>query len=541
MTNIIEPNAPIAAYVEDVLESHADREAFTEVHPDPEMLPAGKSTATLTFGEVAERANRIANKLQMLGVGKGDVVSYQLPNWVEFPLVHLGVQKAGAASQPILPEHRAYEVGFMTGLCESDLLIIPSTYRGFNHVEMVERLLADGEIDPSYVVVIGEFKSDDDRFHSFEWLEDAPATTVESPLELDDLEQIMFTSGTTGEPKGVRQTARIGIHQILTPNEEVLQLDESDVIFAPSPLAHNTGYHYFMRMGLLTGARVVLFDKWVPQQALETIADQECTFCAGATTFLKDLLDLPEINDYDLPALRLFSLGGAPIPRPVVEQAYDQFDNLTLMALWGQTENGIVTATRLDDSIERIATTDGKPLPGCEVTVRDEYNGAEIRGTPGKLLMRGEPLLEDYHRRPEITEESFTDDGWFKTGDLAILYKDGYISIEGREKDIIIRGGENISAAEVEEHVLEYPAIQEVAVVAMPDDRLQERPCAYVRLAPGATREELTVESLSAFLDEQGLQKHKHPEHIEFVDAFPRTSTGKIQKFKLRDKIAEQV
>jgi non-ribosomal peptide synthetase component E (peptide arylation enzyme) len=296
-----------------------------------------------------------------------------------------------------------------------------------------------------------------------------------------------------------------------------------------------------MRMGMLTGARVVLFDKWIPSKALETIAAEECTFCAGATTFLKDLLDLPEITEYDLPALRLFFLAGSPIPRPVVQQAYDQLENLTLMRVWGQTENGMVTATRLDDPIEKIATTDGRPLSHSEVTVREAYDGEEVRGEVGKLLMRGESLMEGYHRRPGITEESFTDDGWFKTGDLAVLHDDGYITIEGREKDIIIRGGENISAPEVEEHLLEHPDVVEVAVVAMPDDRLQERPCAYLRLVPDASPDDLTVESLSAFLDERGLQRHKHPERVEFVDAFSRTTTGKIQKFKLREDVADKL
>jgi acyl-coenzyme A synthetase/AMP-(fatty) acid ligase len=539
--NAVHPTGPLLDYAADVFAAHPERVAFTEVHPSPSTLPPGKGSDVVTFGALDERSNRIANALRSVGVERGDAVSVQLPNWVEFPLVYVAIQKVGGVVQPILAEHRAYEVGFMVDLAESDVLVVPSTFRGFDYVEMLEALLASGEVDLSHVFVVGEFESDDDRFHSFDVLEDAPADPVESPLELDDLAHLLFTSGTTGEPKGARQTVRIGLHHILTPNEEVLHLDESDVIFAPSPLAHNAGYQYFMRMGLLTGAKVVLFDEWVPSKALETIAAEECTFCAGATPFLKDLLDLPEIADHSLPSMELFFLSGSPIPQPVVEEAYDQLENLTLMRVWGQTENGMVTATRLEDPAEVIATTDGRPLSHSEVTVRREYDGEEVRGEVGKLLMRGKPLLEGYHRRPGITEESFTDDGWFKTGDLAILYEDGYISIEGREKDIIIRGGENISAPEVEEHLLEHPDIVEVAVVAMPDDRLQERPCAYLRLTPGATEADLTVESLSAFLDDRGLQRHKHPERVEFVDTFPRTSTGKIQKFKLREDVADKL
>jgi acyl-coenzyme A synthetase/AMP-(fatty) acid ligase len=538
---IVEPTQTILGYFETVREAHPDAVAFEEVHPAPDALPAGKGTDAITFAALDERSTRIANGLRAVGVDAGDIVAYQLPNWVEFPLLNLALLKLGAVSTPILPEHRAYEVGFMVDLCGSDVVVAPAEFRGFDYVDMLEGLIDDGEIDPSHVFVVGEFESEDDRFEPFSALESGPAEPVDSPLELDSLEQLVFTSGTTGEPKGVRQTARTGLYQITTPNAEILELDASDVIFAPSPLAHNTGYQYFMRMGMYTGASVVLFDKWVPDAALETIAEHECTFCAGATTFLKDLLDRPEVDEYDLPSLDLFFLAGSPIPEPVVREAYEQFDNLTLSRVWGQTENGMVTATRRDDTLERIARTDGRALSHADVTVRDEYEGSEVRNERGKLLMRGKPLTDGYYRRPEITAESFTDDGWFKTGDIAVMDEDGYITIEGREKDIIIRGGENISAPEVEEHVLDHPLVREVAVVAMPDERLQERPCAYVSLVPDADPSELTVDALSAFLDERGLQKHKHPERIEFVDAFPRTSTGKIQKFELREEIGELV
>lgn len=546
MGDVIEPQGVLPDYLADVRASRGDAVAFQEVHPDPSVLPPGKGTDELTFDELDAAANRVADSLRSLGVGRGDVVSYQLPNWVEFPVLHLAVAKAGGVSQPILPEHRANEVGFMVDLCGSDVLVVPAEFRGFDHLGMVRDLLAEGTIDPSTVVVVGDYDRDavvdaPAEFRPWSWLLDGDPAPVESPLELDDLEQVMFTSGTTGEPKGVRQTARVGLHQILTPNADVLGIDASDVLFAPSPLAHNTGYHFLMRMGMLTGARVVFFDKWLPERALETLAAESCTFCFGATTFLKDLLDHPAVGDYPLPDLRLFTLGGSDIPRPVVEDAYDRFANVTLVRVWGQTENGLVTATRPDDPFETIATRDGRPVSHCEVTVRDTYDGDEVRNERGKLLMRGDPLTDGYYDRPELTRQAFTDDGWFITGDLAVLHDDGYISIEGREKDIIIRGGENISAAEVEEHVLTHPTVREVAVVAMPDDRLQERPCAYVTLAPGYDADDLTVESLSAFLADRGLQVHKHPERVELLDAFPRTSTGKIQKFELRDRIAETV
>lgn len=554
------PNRPgIDEFARETVSEHAEKVAFTETTPDPAIRPAGKNVDELTFGELDDAANRVANKLRGLGYGTGDALSVQVPNWCEFPILHLGAVRAGLTTLPILPEHRASEVGFMMDLCESDLLVIPSEFRGFDYVEMVESLVSDGAIDPAHVVVIGDFEADDDRFHSWGWLTDASADTVVSPMGPDDLAQILFTSGTTGEPKGVRQTQFIGMSHVLPPNDEVYGVESDDVIFAATPVAHNAGYHYCMRLGIVTGARCVLFDKWSPSAAVETLADEACSFSIGATTFLADVVRANEDEDagYDLPALETFVLSGSSIPRAVVEDAYDAFSNLTAVAAWGQTENGVVTATRRDDPIERVVTTDGKAISHCEVEVRDGYDGERLVGEVGNLVMRGDSLLDGYHRRPEITDDSFTADvpgsdatgstgdaspgRWFETGDLAVMDSDGYISIEGREKDIIIRGGENISAAEIEEYLVEHPAIREVALVAMPDDRLQERPCAYVQLAEGADADDVTVAALHEFLEDRGVQAHKHPERVEIVEEFPRTSTGKVQKFHLREDVAEKL
>ncbi len=536
----IDVSEPFVSAAAETIASARDRTAFTEHHPQQSDLPDGKQSTDLTFGDLDDRSNRIARQLRADGVEPGDTVAMQLPNWVEFPLAYLATLKAGATAVPILPEHRASEVGFILDLAECDVFLVPSTFRGFDHVDMVESLVADGTVDPSVVYVVGSFESEDSRFQPWSTLESPRPDPLEAEIEtaMDDVEQVMFTSGTTGEPKGVRQSAETGMHQTAQPID-VLGLDETDVIFGASPLAHNTGIHYYVRLGLLLGARVVLVDRWDPDAALEILDEEDCTFSIGATTFLKDLLDQSDVSAYSLPELELFALAGSAIPAPVVEEAYRRFENLTVMAIWGQTENGIVTATRLDDDVKTVSQTDGAPIPGREVTVRREYDGEEITNEPGKLLMRGNGLMDGYLKRPEITSDSFTENGWFKTGDVAVLQEDGYISIRGREKDLIIRGGQNISAAEVEEALIDHPAIREVALVPMPDDRLQERPCAYVRPVPGEPA--VGVDTLSEFLDEYGLQRHKHPERVEVVTEFPRTSTGKVQKYKLREDVAAKL
>lgn len=531
--------------VSEVIERHGSRTAFTEVHPTPEILPAGKVSEELTYRQLDQRSNRFARFLRELGVDGGDVVSYQLPNWIEFPVVYLAVNKLGAVNQPILPEHREHEVEHMVELCGSDVLVVPSCFRGHDYVDMVSRLHEAGRLATDRVIVVGGDDSDARRetssgavftpFDAARRYDDAP---VADYPDGDDLAQIVFTSGTTGEPKGVRQTEAIGMEQALALESEALQIDPSDVVFAPAPLGHNTGFQYCLRLPMLKGASAVLFDKWEPAAALETLAEERCTIGRGATPFLKDILDLPGIEDVSLPHLRAFIVGGTSLPAVVVREAYEAFENLTVMSAWGQTENGIVTVTRPGDDPEVVAETDGTVLPHCEIAISSGSEGVATNATTGELVMRGTSLFAGYHRRPELTEAAFTDDGWFKTGDIASLRDDGYITIVGRKKDIIIRGGENISAAEVEEALLEHPAITEVAVVAMPDERLQERPCAYITTSDGTT---LTVADLSRFLEEQGLKRQKHPERVELVADLPRNPSGKVQKFKLREDVTEKM
>jgi len=258
------------------------------------------------------------------------------------------------------------------------------------------------------------------------------------------------------------------------------------------------------------------------------------TYTMGATPFLQDFVSSPGLESRDISSLRLFISAGAAIPRKLVQDGRRRL-GCAISAGWGMSENGLVSCNGLDDPEEKVFGTDGRPLPGMELRVVDGEGRPVPAKTEGDLLVRGHSQFVGYWKRPEFTREAHIAEGWFKTGDRALLDADGYVSITGRSKDLIIRGGENVSVAEVENLLFAHPKIQGVAVVAMPDARLVERACAFVIPRPGQT---LTLEEIVDYLDAKALARHKFPERLELVSEFPMTPSGKIQKYRLRETVA---
>jgi len=279
----------------------------------------------------------------------------------------------------------------------------------------------------------------------------------------------------------------------------------------------------------------VWLDIWNPETAARLIATHRVTFTMGATPFLNDLAYLP--GEHDFSSLRLFLSAGAAIPRQLVRDARARF-GCAISAGWGMTENGCVTCNGLEDREEKVVATDGSPLPGMELRVVDDDERDVPAGTEGDLLVRGDSQFVGYYERPTFTADAHTKDGWFRTGDRATLDRDGYLSITGRSKDIIIRGGENIPVVEIENALFAHPKIAGVAIVAMPDARLQERACAFVIPKPGQTP---TLAELVQYLDARGIARQKFPERLEIVTEFPMTPSGKVQKYRLRQLVAERL
>jgi cyclohexanecarboxylate-CoA ligase len=302
----------------------------------------------------------------------------------------------------------------------------------------------------------------------------------------------------------------------------------------PSPLAHQLGFMYGIILPIMLGGTVVLQDIFAAPEMARQIRTEGCTFTMGATPFLNDLTEHVAATGETTPSLRVFVSAGAPIPRALVAKARPTL-GAAIISAWGMSENGAVTTTRLDDAEEKATSTDGLPLPGMELRVLDAEGRAAPPGTEGALQVRGCSNFIGYLKRPELDPKDA--DGWFDTGDIARMDQDGYIRIAGRSKDIIIRGGENIPVVEVEGLLFRHPAVAEVAVVGYPDERLGERACAYVRLREGAS---LTLPELVAYLEEQRMARQYMPERLEIVEALPRTPSGKIQKFRLREMARER-
>lgn len=483
----------------------------------------------ITYKELDNRAQRIALALAYYGIKKQDVVSFQLPNWWQFVAINLACLRIGAVSNPLMPIFREREISYMVDFAEAKILIVPKLFRGFDHQAMIENMREQLPHLQHLFVVGGEGASSfEDKLLEHSLPDNSATLFSERQLSPLDVVLLLYTSGTTGMPKGVMHCANTFIYNVHEMTKRCA-LSKDDNILMGSPLAHLTGFMYGMWMPMMLKTKMVLLDVWNVNTAWQLIADDQCSFAMGATPFLADLTQSDRVADCNSSRFRLFVCGGAPIPRVLAETAAEKLD-IHLMAVWGMSECGVVTTTKLDDPEDKVFGTDGVALPGCEVKVVDQNRQVVPAGVEGSLLERGPATFIGYLKRPEAYEVD--DEGFFDTGDLATMDNDGYIRITGRSKDIIIRGGENIPVVEVENILYEHTDIIDCAVVAMPDDRLGELGCCFVTLKDGA---KMSFNGMIDFLKEHKLARNYLPEHLEVVTNMPRTASGKIQKFQLRE------
>ena len=500
-----------------------DKTALVAIRSDGADGGPGQETR-LSYREIDRLSDHVAGHLYALGVRKGDTVSFQLPNWWEFTLLHLACLKAGAVSNPLMVIFRERELGFMLALAETKILVVPHRFRGFDYPTMAANLRS---MLPAltHVFVAGGQGPD-----AFDTLLTPPSSMPDATSRPgpDDAIQLLYTSGTTGEPKGVLHTSNTMLSN-LAPFSDRLHLGTDDVIHMPSPLAHQLGFMYGLVLPVMLGCKAVLQDLFAPAEMARQIVQEGASFTMGATPFLNDLTEYVEHTGTQTPSLRVFVSAGAPIPRALVTQARQAL-GASIISAWGMSENGAVTTTRPDDPEEKATSTDGCALPGMEVRVVDLNAAVVPSGQEGQLQARGCSNFIGYLKRPEL--DNTNAEGWFDTGDLARMDADGYIRIAGRSKDIIIRGGENIPVVEVEGLLFRHPAIAEVAIVGYPDARLGERACAFVKLREGAV---LSFADMTEYLQAQRMARQYVPERLEIVDELPRTPSGKIQKFRLRE------
>ena len=493
----------------------------------------------LSFAELDRLAHRAACAFYQFGLRPGDVISIQLPNRAEWLIAFCAATKLGAVTNSIGAIYRHREVEFILRNAETALLLTADRFRGFDHGAMI------AEIWPNlpalrHVLITGEEIRDGmDSFDAIldqPW-EDAVCRDTIKGLRPDpnDVATLMFTSGTTAEPKGVMHTHNtLGAGTVQC--NDVYDFGDGDVIFMASPIGHTTALLVGARLPVQFGLTAVWQQQWDPAEAVEMIERERCTFTLSATPFLHGLLHAPNASSERLATLKTFSCGGAPVPRQLIKQAHDEF-GLFVSAVYGSSEALVNSAVFPDTPLEQRFGTDGRLLADVDGRLVDPESAAPVEpGGEGELQIRTPAQHVGYYRDPETTRTVCLDGGWYATGDLCTLDDEGYIAVVGRKKDIIIRGGANISAREIEELLFTHPHIENVACVAMPDPVLVERVCAYVICKEGET---LTFEEMVGFLKTKRMSVWKLPERLEIRSEFPMTASGKIQKFLLRQEVAE--
>ncbi|PVZ78051.1 cyclohexanecarboxylate-CoA ligase [Serratia sp. S1B] len=508
-------------------------------YPDKIALVSYKtenqSKKIFTYRDILHTVNKMALGLKRLGVQKKDIVSCQLPNWWEFSLLYIACRRIGAVLNPLMPIFRERELSFMLKHTESKVFIVPKIFRKFDHEQLAYQLQKNVKSLEHVVVIGGDGENSFDTVLLNHGLDQDPQilnTLNDVTITADDIAQLIFTSGTTGEPKGVMHTANTLFSNIV-PYAERLHLSKDDVILMASPMAHQTGFMYGIIMPVLLKETVVLQDVWDVKKAIDLIHEHQITFTMASTPFLDDLSNAVLETHQSIDSLKIFLCAGATIPSSLVQKARQNL-GVKVISAWGMTECGAVTMTRPEDDDERSFNTDGLPLPGVELKIVDENGYTVPAYQSGSLMLRSCSNFGGYLKRSYLNETDA--EGWFDTGDIAYQDEQGYIRICGRMKDVIIRGGENIPVLEIESLLYKHPDIAMVALVPYPDERLGERACAVVKLKEESHH--LDLQEIVTFLKGHNLAIQYVPERLEILNEIPMTPSGKIQKFKLREMLA---
>jgi acyl-CoA synthetase len=485
-----------------------------------------------TYADAYRRAREVAAGLQAHGVHAGEPVAFQVPNWPEAAATFWALALLGAVPVPIVHFYGPKEVRFILQQSQARVLI---TADRFGHLDFVANL---AELRPELPALEEVFVVGDDvprGTKPFDAL--LGRDPIHGPVATDPSAPalIAYTSGTTADPKGV-------VHSHRTIGFEVKQLGEMQAKrglpqLVGAPVGHGIGMLAALLIPVRKREQINLIDVWDPARVLKAMVDDDISSGNGSTYFLTSLLDHPDFTDAHRALMPRIGLGGSPVPAAVGERC--EAMGIQIVRSFGSTEHPSITGATHDDPLEKRITTDGRPLPGVEIELRDDDGRPVPVGEPGEIWSKGPDCFIGY-TDPVLTAAAFDADGWYGTGDVGVLDADGWLSIVDRKRDIIIRGGENVSAVEVEDLVVRMPGVAEVAVVAAPDERMGEHGCAFVRMLPGAGAPP-DLEAMRAHLLERGLAKQKWPEEIRGVEEFPRTPSGKIQKFVLRQGLRDEV
>lgn len=486
----------------------------------------------MTRAEVWDQSLRLAGYFLSRELKPGDVVSFQLPNWMETATIALAARMCGLIINPIPPIYRESELSYILADCNAKVIFVPGTFRKHNHQAMLEGLRKSLPKLQDIVVVrdTGDLCWND--VTGGERIDESalPAVSPGSVLIA------MYTSGTTGRPKGVLHTHYTYDHRVRAM-AEVWQIGPDDVVFMPSPVTHITGALWAFDMPWVAGNTSVLMDVWSADEGISCIARNDCTITGGATPFLQQMLDIADERPEALASLRMFFCGGTTVSPDLIRRAGATFPNGMFFRCYGSTEMISATLGINDRAHADLgADTDGEIVWPVEAQILDAATDLPLpQDEEGEIVCRAPGLFTGY-LRPSDNEGNFLDDGFFRMGDLGRIVHEKYLVITGRKKDIIIRSGENISPKEVEDVLFSHPAIAEVAIVAMPSPTTGEKGCAFIIPRGGQT---IDLHEIRRFLDAESLARQKFPEHVVLVDDLPRVPSGKVRKDVLRIQARE--
>jgi len=505
-------------------------QAIALTEHDPDFVAFVEGDEEMTRAELLADAEALCAALYAHGMRPGDVIGFQVPNWREAAVINLAAALSGFIINPIVPIYRDHEVSLMLADCNARAFFVAAQFRNYDFAAMAERIrpaLPDlahvftvrGEGPDDYAALIAQGRGQ--RF----------ARPTVDPL---GVKMVLYTSGTTGRPKGVLHS-HVTLSRIVRQSGEHWGLRAGEATLMPSPVTHVSGYANGLEAPLICGTRTVLMESWNAAMAVVLIDRHQLVGTVAATPFLVELADAARAAANPLPSFRYFACGGAAVPNDLIPAARQAFANCQPFRVFGASEVPLVTFGWPGDA-DLAATTDGE-IVDYDVLVVDADDQPLPDGQAGEILARGPGMMMGYADEQQ-TREAITAEGYFRTGDLGIRTAEGAIVITGRKKDLIIRGGENISAKEIEDTLHTHPGVAEASVVAMPHERLGEGICAYIIAAGNAAP---TAEELASHVAISGLAKQKIPERFEFVPDFPRTASGKIRKDQLREDIARKL
>jgi len=479
-----------------------------------------------TFADLAARAERMAAALHRLGIRPGDVVSWQLPNWFESAALAVAIDRLGAVSNPIITIYREREVAFVCRQARSRALVVPGVVRGVDHRELAAAVRA-AATDLEHVLTVRTTPGAGMR--GLEALEETPAAPLPpTPHGPHDVSMLFYTSGTTADPKGVLHTpstlgALVHVHAaLLHPRPD----DRSLLQF---PLTHIGGVLMFVQLQVVHGSSVVCMDTFDPALALDLIERHGVTAAGGPPAVLQAMFAAPNYSPAKVRSVRTSGSGAADVSPELMRLTQEKLGCLAYRS-YGLTECPMFTSGTPEDPEDKRHDTDGRPVPGCTARLVDDQGRPVGPGEEGEVEAYGPQLCVGY--LDPALNTAFTPDGFFRTGDLAVMDAAGYLRITGRRKDIIIRKGENLSAKGIEDDLAAHPAVADVAVIGVPDAERGERVCACVVLRPGAGG--LTLAEVGRFMEGRGVMRQKIPEQLEVLTELPRNATGKVRKDVLR-------